>query len=83
MTWFLFVIYLSTGSGLKVEDIKVEHGAISMSFNLEKDCIAEMKRIFKDAKADGNPVPKHVNIGCVPFKDNHHFDHPMEDERSL
>ncbi|MBC8552688.1 MAG: hypothetical protein H8D23_23920 [Candidatus Brocadiales bacterium] len=54
-----------------------------MSFNLAKDCIAEMKRIFKDAKADGNPVLKHVNIGCVPFKDNHHFDHPMEDERSL
>ncbi len=86
MTWVLFVIYLSTGSGLKAEDVKVEHGEVIKSFITERECSNEIKRIFKDAKEQGNPVPLHVNMGCVPFKDgpnSNHFDNPREDERSM
>ena len=86
MTWLLFVIYLSTGSGLKAEDVKVEHGEVIKSFIAERECSNEIKRIFKDAKEQGNPVPLHVNMGCVPFNDgpnSNHFDNPREDERSM
>jgi hypothetical protein len=27
-----------------------------------------MQTIFKEAEEENNPVPKSINLGCVPFK---------------
>jgi len=64
MLWLLLMIHLN----LTPPDVGVEHAEIVKTFHSEQACIQELQSIFKDAKASGMPVPKTVNMGCVPLK---------------
>jgi hypothetical protein len=64
VTWLLFMVVLQ----INQSDAWVKHAEIIQTLHSEKSCIREMKKIFADAKEQGNEVPKMVNFGCVPLK---------------
>ena len=62
MLWLLMIIHLGG------DPISVVHAEIGQTFHSEQDCIKRMQTIFKEADEDKNPVPRSINLGCVPFK---------------
>jgi len=62
MLWLLIVVYLGG------DPISVTNAEIGQTFHSEQGCIQRMQTIFKEAEEENNPVPKSINLGCVPFK---------------
>lgn len=82
MTWFLFVIYLSSGAGMKAEDVVVKHGEIIRSFGTEESCGDTIRGMIEAAKQEKREIPSHINFGCVPVEGSY-FKPPGKDERTL
>jgi hypothetical protein len=62
MIWLLMIIHLGG------DPISVVHAEIGQTFHSEQNCIKRMRTIFKEATDSNNPIPREINLGCVPFK---------------
>ena len=60
--WLLMVIHLALGASPHVQ-----HTEIIEIMQSEQKCMDKIKEIFKEANERKQPIPSHVNMGCVPL----------------
>jgi hypothetical protein len=63
MMWLLFVVQL-----VFAPEPHVVSSQIVDTFYSEQACREKMQSIFKTAEREKRPVPKEINMGCVPFE---------------